>query len=126
MALLAIWTVSAASQVPSDRPRLAGLEQRLDRLEMRVQQAEAIRQIKHVQYSYAHYAELGLWLDLGDLFADNGVAHYPGGDFTGPASLRKFFLQELGRGQLGLADGRVYPHEASLAETEVRFFTIGP
>src|SRR5262249_27108451 len=67
-------------------------------------------EIKRLQYSYAHYAEIGLWFDLGDLFASNGIAHYAQGDFRGPESLRKFYLQELGRGQLGLAEGRIYPH----------------
>ena len=79
-------------------------------LENSLHQAQALRDIKRLQYSYAHYAESGLWLDLGDLFAVNGVAHYSQGDFRGPESLRKFYLQELGRGQLGLAEGRIYPH----------------
>jgi hypothetical protein len=83
---------------------------RLERLENTLHKAEAIRDIKRLQYSYAHYAESGLWSDLGDLFATNGIAHYAQGDFRGPESLRKFYLQELGRGQLGLADGRIYPH----------------
>ena len=79
-------------------------------LKTALHKAQAIRDIKRLQYSYAHYAESGLWLDLGDLFATNGVAHYAQGDFRGPESLRKFYLQELGRGQLGLAEGRIYPH----------------
>jgi hypothetical protein len=49
-------------------------------------------------------------MDLGDLFATNGVAHYVQGDYRGPEELRKFYLQELGRGQMGLAEGRIYPH----------------
>ena len=89
---------------------LAAIQVRMAQLENRLQKARAIRDIKRLQYSYAHYAELGLWLDLGDLFATNGIAHYAQGDFRGPESLRKFYLQELGRGQLGLADGRIYPH----------------
>ena len=79
-------------------------------LENSLHKAQALRDIKRLQYSYAHYAESGLWLDLGDLFATDGVAHYAQGDFRGPESLRKFYLQELGRGQLGLAEGRIYPH----------------
>lgn len=86
------------------------LQVRMTQLEKEIHNAEAIRDIKRLQYSYAHYAELGLWLDLGDLFARNGVAHYSQGDFKGPESLRKFYLKELGRDQLGLADGRIYPH----------------
>src|SRR5262245_18823176 len=89
---------------------LASIRVRLVQLEDRLHKAQAIRDIKRLQYSYAHYAESGLWLDLGDLFAANGVAHYAQGDFRGPESLRKFYLQELGRGQLGLAEGRIYPH----------------
>ena len=108
--LLAISTFTQAAQSPIHSVNLAELEQRIGSLEVRLQQAEAIRAVKRLQYSYAHYAELGLWLDLGDIFADKGIAHYPGGDFTGPENLRRFFMQELGRGQLGLADGRVYPH----------------
>src|SRR5690349_14341565 len=89
---------------------LATIRTRLGQLESRLHKAEAIRDIKRLQYSYAHYAESGLWYDLGDLFAANGVAHYAQGDFRGPESLRKFYLQELGRGQMGLAEGRIYPH----------------
>jgi hypothetical protein len=89
---------------------LAAIQVRLAQLENDLHKARAIRDIKRLQYSYSHYAELGLWFDLGDLFATNGVAHYAQGDFRGPESLRKFYLQELGRGQLGLAEGRIYPH----------------
>src|SRR6059058_3217077 len=113
--LVAIWAAAcciamrAAAQIaPGDG--LAAIRLRLAQLENGLHKAQAIRDIKRLQYSYAHYAESGLWLDLGDLFATNGVAHYAQGDFRGPESLRKFYLQELGRGQLGLAEGRIYPH----------------
>jgi hypothetical protein len=89
---------------------VAAIRVRLAKLENSLHQAQALRDIKRLQYSYAHYAESGLWLDLGDLFAADGVAHYAQGDFRGPESLRKFYLKELGRGQLGLAEGRIYPH----------------
>jgi hypothetical protein len=99
---------AAAQNAPVDG--LAAIRTRLAQLENDLHKARAIRDIKRLQYSYSHYAELGLWFDLGDLFAANGVAHYAQGDFRGPESLRKFYLQELGRGQLGLAEGRIYPH----------------
>jgi len=100
--------VAAAQVAPADG--LGEIRLRLTQLENRLHKAQAIRDIKRLQYSYAHYAESGLWFDLGDLFAANGVAHYAQGDFRGPEALRKFYLQELGRNQLGLADGRIYPH----------------
>jgi hypothetical protein len=99
---------AAAQNAPDDG--LAAIRLRLTQLENRLHKAQALRDIKRLQYSYAHYAELGLWLDLGDLFATDGVAHYLQGDFRGPESLRKFYLEELGRNQLGLAEGRIYPH----------------
>src|SRR5437868_977636 len=99
---------ASAQIAPGDG--LAAIRVRLVQLENVLHNAQALRDIKRLQYSYAHYAESGLWLDLGDLFAPNGVAHYAQGDFRGPESLRKFYLQELGRGQLGLAEGRIYPH----------------
>jgi hypothetical protein len=99
---------AAAQTAPADG--LAAIRTRLAQLDNSLRKAEAIRDIKRLQYSYAHYAESGLWYDLGDLFAANGVAHYAQGDFRGPESLRKFYFQELGRGQLGLAEGRIYPH----------------
>ena len=102
-------SMRATAQIaPADS--LGPIRVRIAELENRLHRAQAIRDIKRLQYSYAHYAELGLWLDLGDLFATNGIAHYAQGDFRGPESLRKFYLQELGRGQLGLAEGRIYPH----------------
>jgi hypothetical protein len=99
---------ATAQVAPADD--LAATRGQLVRLENSLHKAQALRNIKRLQYSYAHYAESGLWLDLGDLFAENGVAHYAQGDYRGPESLRNFYLKELGRGQLGLAEGRIYPH----------------
>src|SRR5499427_2745390 len=99
---------AAGQAAPGDD--LAAIRTRLAQLEDRLHKAEALRDVKRLQYSYAHYAESGLWMDLGDLFATNGVAHYVQGDYRGPQELRKFYLQELGRGQMGLAEGRIYPH----------------
>jgi hypothetical protein len=107
-ALLFLAMSTPAQVAPNDS--LAAISVRMTQLEDELHKAQAIREIKRLQYSYAHYAELGLWYDLGDLFAENGVAHYAQGDFRSPESLRKFYLQELGRGQMGLADGRIYPH----------------
>src|SRR5215471_1494281 len=106
------FVMRAATQVStvSTNGDLSAIRTRLAQVESSLHKAQAIRDIKRLQYSYAHYAESGLWFDLGDLFAANGVAHYAQGDYRGPESLRKFYLQELGRGQMGLADGRIYPH----------------
>lgn len=93
-----------------DASELAALQQRIEKLSINVDNAEAIKTVKRLQYAYSHYAEYGLWNDLADLFADDAVGYYPSGTVTGKENLRKLFLQDIGGGQIGLAHGRLYPH----------------
>lgn len=87
----------------------ADLQQRIDALARRVEAAEALRGIKRLQWAYGHYSEFGLWHDFADLFADTGVGHYVQGDLDRDG-IRALFLDQVGQGRLGLADGRIYPH----------------
>src|SRR5678816_2428209 len=73
------------------------------------ERVEAISAIKRLQHAYGHYSELGLWHDFADLFADTGIGHYTQGALD-REGIRALFLKEVGGGQLGLADGRIYPH----------------
>src|SRR5215471_56522 len=88
---------------------LSTVQQRLDRLEALTDRVEAISAIKRLQYAYGHYAELGLWHDFADLFADTGIGHYTTGALD-REQIRSLFLKEVGGGRVGLADGRIYPH----------------
>ena len=81
----------------------------MDRLEALTERVEAISAIKRLQHAYGHYAELGLWHDFADLFADTGIGHYTQGALD-REGIRALFLKEVGGGRLGLADGRIYPH----------------
>ncbi len=107
MWLLLLWSfpVSASGQNGS----LLSVGKRIAGLESNFQRAEAVRAIKRLQYAYGHYAEFGLWYDLADLFSDTGVGHYPAGDL-GKEGIRRLFLQDVGKGKLGLAEGQLYPH----------------
>jgi hypothetical protein len=107
--ILCICVLCCASATGDDSAKLVSLQKQITRLEADVQAAEAIRAIKRLQYAYGHYAEFGLWHDLADLFAENGVGHYPAGKL-GKEAIRKLFLQEVGKGKLGLAEGMFYPH----------------
>jgi hypothetical protein len=98
----------AAGQQPASRELLAEAG-RVDRLEALTERVEAISAIKRLQYAYGHYAELGLWHDFADLFADTGIGHYAQGSLD-REGIRSLFLKEVGQGRLGLADGRIYPH----------------
>jgi hypothetical protein len=83
---------------------------KLDRLEIDVVRAEDVSALKKLQRAYGYYADRGLWEDLADLFADDAVANYPSGGFDGNASIRAMFVQNLGQGKPGLAEGRIYNH----------------
>jgi hypothetical protein len=98
------------SVIAADDPaRLVSLQQRIARLEAQVRGTEAIRAVKRLQYAYGHYAELGLWHDFADLFSDRGVGHYPSGNL-GKEAIRRLFLQDVGKGKLGLSEGQLYVH----------------
>ena len=82
----------------------------LDRLEIDVTRAEDVKAIESLQRAYGHYADRGLWEDLADLFTDDATADYPSGVFIGKPSIRKMFIENLGAGKPGLAEGRIYNH----------------
>ncbi len=88
----------------------ASTPSQLDRLEIAVTRAEDVRAIKKLQRAYGYYADRGLWDDLADLFTDDAIANYPSGGFDGNASIRAMFVQNLGQGKPGLAEGRIYNH----------------
>ena len=91
-------------------PAPAEPQAKLDRLEIDMVRAEDVSSLKKLQRAYGYYADRGLWEDLADLFADDAVANYPSGGFDGNASIRAMFVQNLGQGKPGLAEGRIYNH----------------
>jgi hypothetical protein len=109
--LAALITICVVGEVGQTHLRGADtdLSLRVDRLEALTQRIEAISAIKRLQHAYGHYAELGLWHDFADLFADSGIGHYAQGNLD-REGIRSLFLKDVGGGQLGLKDGRIYPH----------------
>src|SRR5215208_383383 len=87
----------------------AALEARTARLQTHIERVESVRAVKRLQYAYGHYVELGLWNDFADLFADAATTNYQQG-VHGKEEVRKLFLEQVGQGKLGLAEGRIYPH----------------
>ncbi len=107
--LIVIVLNCACSITSKDHEELAALQQRINCLEADVLGAEAIRAVKRLQHAYGHYAELGLWHDFADLFADSAVGHYPSGKLS-REGIRHLFLEDVGKGKLGLSEGQLYPH----------------
>jgi hypothetical protein len=110
MSKFALGCALAALSIAAPRGAdLSALQRRIDRLEALTARVEAVSAIKRMQHAYGHYAELGLWHDFAELFADTGVGHYAQGSLD-REGIRALFLKDVGGGQLGLADGRIYPH----------------
>jgi hypothetical protein len=104
--VLAIGALSLGARQPDPQ---ADLEARSARLQAHIEHVESIRAIKRLQYAYGHYVELGLWNDFADLFADAATTNYQQGA-RGKEEVRKLFIEQVGQGKLGLAEGRIYPH----------------
>jgi len=83
---------------------------RLARLAVEVERAEDVRAIKRLKRAYSQYLELGLWRDLIELFTEDAVGDYPAGVFIGKKNLWPHFLDNNGRGILGVENGRLMPH----------------
>jgi hypothetical protein len=100
-----------AARTENDTAELAALEQRIAAAAARTDRLRAVSAVKRLQHAYGHYSEVGLWHDFADLFADTAVGHYTQGDL-GKEDIRKLFVEQVGQGIVGLADGRIYPHIA--------------
>ena len=115
--LLSIWALGIAgcgdrSAAPPIKPaEVAAFAQRIDAAAAQTEQLKAVRAVKRLQHAYGHYSEVGLWNDFADLFADKAIGHYTQGDLD-KEGIRKLFVEQVGQGILGLADGRIYPHIA--------------
>ena len=93
-------------------PQRSGLAARIDRIAAGATGAEALRDVSRLQYIYAQYLEFALWNDLADLFTVDGVATYGADTITGREKLRRFYIDTLGKGKVGLARGQYMPHFA--------------
>lgn len=108
IALMAL-ALSTDRAFASDDPAQS-LHERIDRLEATVRAQEAIRVVKRIQHTYAHYLESGLWSDLADLFTQDAIAELPTGTVRGRSQLRRHFMQQAERASPGLARGQLNVH----------------
>jgi hypothetical protein len=109
--ILALSACSQGTETSDDgaAPDLAALQTRIEALSAAVDREEGVRAVKRLQWAYGHYSELGLWDDFADLFAADAVGHYTTGALNRD-QIRDLFINQVGQGKLGLADGRIYPH----------------
>jgi hypothetical protein len=79
----------------------------LDSLARDVERAQAIRDVKNLQYTYAQYAQYGLWEDMSELFAKAGVLDTGTEQLKGPKAIATFLAARYGNGHPGLEPGAV-------------------
>ncbi|MBX5463883.1 MAG: nuclear transport factor 2 family protein, partial [Steroidobacteraceae bacterium] len=108
VALMAL-ALSAGRSFASDESA-RDLHERVNRLEATVRAQEAVRAVKRIQHTYAHYLESGLWSDLADLFTQDAIAEFPTGIVRGRSQLRRHFMQQAERASPGLANGQLHVH----------------
>jgi hypothetical protein len=77
----------------------------IDALARDTERVEAIRAVKNLQYAYAHFAQFGLWGEMGALFAGNGEVIWGEKTFKGPAAIAKYNMDAFGAGKPGLPAG---------------------
>lgn len=82
----------------------------IKQLAAQVTYAEDLSAIKKLQRAYGYYLDKGLWEDLADLFTRDATANYPAGVYVGYDSIRKHLYENVGPGELGLGEGRLYNH----------------
>lgn len=65
-------------------------------LEARIRVLEDIEAIKRLKYKYFRCIDKGLWDEIGDCFAEDGVADYvPGMPLEGRPAIAKFFNENI-------------------------------
>jgi ABC-type nitrate/sulfonate/bicarbonate transport system substrate-binding protein len=82
-------------------------EKRLEALSVAVDNVEAIRAVKRLQYAYARYLEQGRWADVVALFSDSATVQIGDESLSGRAAIRKHFVENVGRGKSALAADRL-------------------
>jgi hypothetical protein len=89
----------------------ANAQNALDNLARDIDRTESLRAVLDLQRTYAHYAQAGLWNEVGALFAAEGSLLFDGlvmpeRKIKGPTAIASFLRNRYGGGREGLrADG---------------------
>lgn len=87
------------------------LEQRLQALESRVHELEAVAAIERLQNIYGYYLDNRMWNEVVALFTDDAEVEVGRrGVYRGRQQLRTFFFDVLGRGRSGRARNELHNH----------------
>ena len=79
----------------SESDDLNQLQARVEALEHHVHVLEDINAIKFLQYAYGYFMDKGLYEEVVDLFADDGMLSFMGGLYRGKDSVRRLYAGRL-------------------------------
>lgn len=114
LAVAALMTISSAAVTAA--PSVDDLARDVDR-------AQAIRDVKNLQRSYAQYAQYGLWKEMASLFAHDGAMIAGTDQAHGSAAIANFLTSRYGGGHQGLEAGAL--HTALIAAPVVNLSVDG-
>lgn len=101
----------------SNSKELAELKDRITALEHHINRLDAINAIRSLQYTYGYFMDKGLYDEVVDLFADDGVLSFMGGLYKGKESVRRLYCGRLRtiftKGQNNPIDGMLVDHMQS-------------
>lgn len=103
-AFITTMTVTAALLMPG----LVWAQSSLAELARDVDRAESVRAVKHLQRTYAQYAQFGLWQEMGELFAREAQYVFNDEVISGQEAITAHLVQVEGHGREGLAAGEVH------------------
>jgi SnoaL-like domain len=87
------------------------LAERVQELEQRLQSMEDQKAIEKLTRAYGYYLDKALWSEVIPLFADDAEVEISNrGLYRGRKGVQNLFLQVLGKGREGLADGALFNH----------------
>lgn len=101
--LIVAW-LAASVALASDVPTVA---ERAARLQRDTANVTALRDVRRLHIAYTQLAEVGLWSQMADLFADDAEMIVGERTVRGKAAIGRWLRDELGTGKEGLAPGEV-------------------
>ena len=96
----ALAILASMAQLPAAAQDRAG--ERVGLLAANVERAESVRQIKHLQRTYAQYSQFGLWDEMATLFAGNAEMIRGEDHVRGQTDIEDYFVENFGHGRYGL------------------------
>jgi hypothetical protein len=103
MIFATVW-LAATAALGADAPTMA---QRAARLQQDTANVTALRDVRRLHVAYTQLAEVGLWNEMTELFADDAEMIVGQSTVRGKAAIGRWMRDELGTGREGLAPGEV-------------------